>query len=297
MAKYIAISGTYDVDSNGAIRRLGRCSLSGNRNYKECVTIDTSIALSGMYVSYYDPTSKDLHKYRLFAGELRDDDVYGWADASQSYIYYDPALKEKIVTENDGEPLIESVDYNVVFSPYENAKIGKVDWIDESEGTFYYKPLKDGEFFKYAAIPIDGDGEDIPIFYFYLVKKYSEKVEDVGDCYQATYNSYNGHYDIHKYKLLRNEITDIELLEVPVIARKTIKNGDARITRIFQYLYQFQGSNNIYFDILAPSKASGGNWVPFSLKEEGEKTTVNECSYSDYTHYLETLYLEFSNKR
>lgn len=286
--KYITISGgAFDLDSNGMLRRLGKCSLTGNRNYKEIVSIDVSNAnyFPYQYFRYYDPTSKDLHKYRLLKGELRDEEIYGKVINGTRKIYYDSALKEEVslATTYDGEPLIESVDYNVAFSPYDNSKIGEVDWIDESEGTFYYKPLKDGDAFKYAAIPIDDENEDIPIFYFYLVKKYSEKVYDVGDCFSTEYAEGSVLYNIRKYKLLRDEITDIELFEVPIIARKTIVTNEARITKTYSNAIVISGGENyISFRFLCPKSVSGCFDIQFSLRGEGEKISEYDCSYSGY---------------
>lgn len=299
------ILGKFDYAPNGGIRLLGKCVLTGNlkdtevANYKEDVSFDVSGVPWG--VSYYDPTSKDLHKYRLFKGELRDDEIYGIGGSYLTgKIYYDAALKEEISQNiNDGEPLLESVDYNVVFSPYDNSKIGSVDWIDANEGTFYFKPLKDGDAFKYAAIPIDEEDGDVPIFNYYVVKRYVEKCYDVGDCYAN--GDYYGNIRVRKYKLLRAEITDIELFEVPIVVRKTVKTSEVRITpftlpgRI--RTYYLKGENLIDFEMYRPANVSGGHIVSFSLKKEGERIVEYECSFSDYISSNQVCSLEFKNSR
>lgn len=284
---------------------MGKCVLTGNlkdtetANYKEAVSFDVSGVPWG--VSYYDPTSKDLHKYRLFKGELRDDEIYGIGGSYLTdNIYYDAALKEEISQNiNDGEPLLESVDYNVVFSPYDNSKIGSVDWIDANEGTFYFKPLKDGDAFKYAAIPIDEEDGDVPIFNYYVVKRYVEKCSDVGDCYAN--GDYYGNIRVRKYKLLRAEITDIELFEVPIVVRKAVKTSELRIAPFtlpgMIRSYYLKGGNSISFQMYRPANVSGGYIVSFSLRKEGERIVEYECSFSDYISSNQVCSLEFKNSR
>lgn len=280
------IEGAYDVDSNGCFRRLGKCTLYDFKNYREAVKIDLRTYKNSKF--FYDPTSRDLHKYKQLKGKQKDDVVYGSTYRYKEGIFYDQLLKEAVKYQGGvfGEAIIENVDYVVSFFPYQCINFERIEWIDESEGSFYYKPLKDGDAFKYAAIEIDDQDEELPFFYFYFVKKYVEKVEDVGECY-ATYdiNSY-GYYNIRKFKLLRSEITDIELFKVPIIVKKTCNTSELRLhekNRLETYVYyDFSGENNVKFQALVPNNVIGGTEVKFSATEEGEHIVEYDCSYSDY---------------
>lgn len=278
---------TYD-DSRTTFRRLGRFRLIWyynnkryENNYKSALEIDLSPYLK--YPPLYSPIAKTLHSNRLCKGPLRDDGVYGYAGIlpSPSKIFYDSSLKEEIDTSiKEGEATDESWNKKAIFSPYANTKFGEVNWIDEEEGTFYYRPVLDGTFFKYDSPFADQDNEDIIVKNLYVLKEYTEKAEDVGDCFAYLNES---KHPIKKYKLLRSEITKIELLEIPVVLKKSCAIGQ-EVLKLFSdgtmKTFVIPGKNEVRFDFLYPIIEGGGGNATFSLTEEGEKTTSYDCTYS-----------------